>query len=227
MFMAVPPRYDLINLLITWGRDDVWRMRAARECLNAHPTRLLDLCCGTGKLAMKMAGIADNGTGIVGLDYSLPMLKLAITEAERKHLGGRTSFVHGDTADLPFPNDHFDSAGIAFAFRNITFKNPLTPRYLKEILRVLKPGGRFVIVESSQPEAGLIRRLFHLYMRVFVFRLGYMLSGNRGAYHYLAESASRFYTPDELRNLLLSSGFSNFSTRPMMFGTIGLHIAVK
>jgi len=225
--MAVPPRYDLINLLITWGQDDVWRMRAARECLTSHPERLLDLCCGTGKLAMKMARIAGNGTCIVGLDYSLPMLKLAVNEAVHKHVGGRTSFVHGDTADLPFPDDHFDSAGIAFAFRNITYKNPLTPRYLKEILRVLKPGGRFVVVESSQPRAGLIRRLFHLYMRVFVFRLGYMLSGNRGAYQYLAESASRFYTPDELRNLLLSSGFSHFSTRPMMFGTIGLHVAVK
>ena len=227
MFMAVPPRYDLINLLITWGRDDVWRLRAARACLAKHPERLLDLCCGTGKLAMRIAQIADNSTHIVGLDYSLPMLKLAVTAAEHKHVGGRTSFVYGDTADLPFPDNHFDSAGIAFAFRNITYKNPLTLRYLQEILRVLRPGGRFVIVESSQPGAGLIRKLFHLYMRGIVFRLGYMLSGNRGAYHYLAESAVRFYTPDELRNLLLSSGFSQFSTRPMMFGTIGLHIAVK
>jgi len=225
--MAVPPRYDLINLLITWGRDDVWRQRAARECLALHPERVLDLCCGTGKLAMRMARIADTSTSIMGLDYSLPMLKLAVTAMERNQVNDRTSFIHGDVADLPFPDNYFDSAGIAFAFRNITYKNPLTPRYLKEILRVLKPEGRFVIVESSQPKTGLIRKLFHIYMRSFVFRIGSILSGNRGAYHYLAESAARFYTPDELRNLLLSSGFSRFSTRPMMFGTIGLHTAIK
>jgi demethylmenaquinone methyltransferase/2-methoxy-6-polyprenyl-1,4-benzoquinol methylase len=92
---------------------------------------------------------------------------------------------------------------------------------------VLRPGGRFVIVESSQPRVRLIRKLFHLYLRTFVFRLGYLLSGNRGAYRYLAESAARFHTPDELRNLLLSSGFSRFLSRPLMFGTVAIHVAVK
>lgn len=225
--MAVPPRYDLINRVITWGQDNGWRLLAARECLDSSPKRLLDICCGTGKLAIDMAGIAGSSTRIVGVDFSLPMLELAVTETGRSNSGERVSFVHGDAAALPFPDGHFDCVGIAFAFRNLTYKNPLTLRYLAEIARVLHPGGRFVIVESSQPRVRLIRKLFHLYLRTFVFRLGYLLSGNRGAYRYLAESAARFYTPDELRKLLLSSGFSRFLSRPLMFGTVAIHIAVK
>ena len=225
--MAVPPRYDLINRVITWGQDNGWRLLAARECLDSSPKRLLDICCGTGKLAIDMAGIAGSSTRIVGVDFSLPMLELAVTETGRSNSGERVSFVHGDAAALPFPDGHFDCVGIAFAFRNLTYKNPLTLRYLAEIARVLRPGGRFVIVESSQPRVRLIRKLFHLYLRTFVFRLGYLLSGNRGAYRYLAESAARFYTPDELRKLLLSSGFSRFLSRPLMFGTVAIHIAVK
>ena len=225
--MAVPPRYDLINQLITWGQDNGWRLMAARECLESSPKRLLDICCGTGKLAVKLTGVADSNTRIVGVDFSLPMLKLAVSEAGRSNSGEKVSFVHGDAAALPFPDGHFDCVGIAFAFRNLTYKNPLTLRYLAEIVRVLRPGGRFVIVESSQPRVRLIRKLFHLYLRTFVFRLGYLLSGNRGAYRYLAESAARFYTPDELRSLLLSSGFSQFLSRPLMFGTVAIHIAVK
>lgn len=225
--MAVPPRYDLINRVITWGQDNGWRLLAARECLDSSPKRLLDICCGTGKLAIDMAGIAGSSTRIVGVDFSLPMLELAVTETGRSNSGERVSFVHGDAAALPFPDGHFDCVGIAFAFRNLTYKNPLTLRYLAEIARVLLPGGRFVIVESSQPRVRLIRKLFHLYLRTFVFRLGYLLSGNRGAYRYLAESAARFYTPDELRKLLLSSGFSRFLSRPLMFGTVAIHIAVK
>jgi len=227
MFMAVPPRYDLINQLITWGQDNAWRLLAARECLDSSSKRLLDICCGTGKLAIKLTGAADSDTRIVGVDFSLPMLEVAVSEAGRSNSGEGVSFVHGDAAALPFPDGYFDCVGIAFAFRNLTYKNPLTLRYLAEIIRVLRPGGRFVIVESSQPRMRLIRKLFHLYLRTFVFRLGYLLSGNRGAYRYLAESAARFYTPDELRNLLLSSGFSRFVSRPLMFGTVAIHIAVK
>jgi demethylmenaquinone methyltransferase/2-methoxy-6-polyprenyl-1,4-benzoquinol methylase len=227
MFMAVPPRYDLINQLITWGQDYRWRLLAARECLDSSPKRLLDICCGTGKLAIKLTRAADSSTRIVGVDFSLPMLEVAVSEARRSNSGERVSFVHGDAAALPFPDGHFDCVGIAFAFRNLTYKNPLTLCYLAEIVRVLRPGGRFVIVESSQPRVQLIRTLFYLYLRTFVFRVGYLLSGNRGAYRYLSESAARFYTPDELKDLLLSSGFSRFLTRPLMFGAVAIHTAVK
>ena len=225
MFTSVPPRYDLINRVVTWGQDDRWRRLAARECLAPRPHRALDLCCGTGKLALEVARISDGGTQTVAVDFSLPMLKIATQEASHLDQDRAVSFVYGDAAALPFPDGHFDCVGISFAFRNLTYKNPLTLRYLAEVARVLRPGGRFVIVESSQPGSRLLRRLFHLYLRAFVFRFGYRLSGNRGAYRYLAESAARFYAPEELRELLIAAGFSTVHSKSLMFGTIGIHVA--
>jgi demethylmenaquinone methyltransferase/2-methoxy-6-polyprenyl-1,4-benzoquinol methylase len=227
MFMAVPPRYDLINRLFTWGFDERWRYQAARECLKGNPQRLLDLCCGTADLALRLAGMSHSSTWIAGIDFSLPMLEVAREKAEYSGMSGRVGLVHGDTASLPFPDGQFDCIGISFGFRNLTYKNPRALRYLTEVLRVLRPGGHFVIVESSQPGSWLLRKLFHLYMRCYVSQLGYLLSGNRGAYRYLAESASQFYTVKELRNLMLEVGFSNLSSRRLAFGAVAIHVATK
>ncbi|HEY41316.1 MAG TPA: ubiquinone/menaquinone biosynthesis methyltransferase [Dehalococcoidia bacterium] len=225
--MAVQRRYDLINRLFTWGLDERWRRQAARECLKERPEQLLDLCCGTAGLALRLVGMSSGSTMIVGIDFSLPMLEIAREKAKHASMSERVALVHGDTAALPFPDGHFDCIGISFAFRNLTYKNPLALRYLNEVLRVLRPGGRFVLVESSQPTSRLIRKLFHLYMRWYVSRLGHLLSGNRGAYRYLAESASRFYTAEELRNLMLEVGFSKFSSRRLALGTVAIHVATK
>ncbi|MFC2051969.1 ubiquinone/menaquinone biosynthesis methyltransferase [Chloroflexota bacterium] len=227
MFSAIPQRYDLINHTITWGLDTRWRWQAARECLTSRPEKILDLCCGTGDLAINMARLVKHDAAITGLDYSQPMLEIAARKAHLPAGMGNVSFTHGDVARLPFPDGYFDCIGISFAFRNLTYKNPLASCYLAEILRVLRPGGRFVIVETSQPNQEIIRRLFHLYLRWFVFRVGHLLSGNSGAYHYLAESAARFYTAEELRELLISAGFSQVSFRPLFLGVAGICVAVK
>jgi demethylmenaquinone methyltransferase/2-methoxy-6-polyprenyl-1,4-benzoquinol methylase len=227
MFIAVPPHYDLINRLFTWGLDKRWRHQAAQECLKGHPKRLLDLCCGTGDLAMRLANMTTDDVSIMGIDFSLPMLRLAREKAKSSDKSDRVAFVYGDAATLPFPDEDFDCIGISFAFRNLTYKNRLALRYLAEVLRVLQPGGRFVIVESSQPGLRPIRKLFHFYLRRFVSPLGRFLSGNRGAYQYLAESASRFYTVEELRNLMLEAGFNRFSSRRLTFGAVAIHVATK
>ena len=227
MFMAVPPHYDLINHLFTWGLDERWRHRAALECLKGQPKLLLDLCCGTGDLAVRLASMAVDDASIVGIDFSLPMLGLAREKAKNSGRSDQVTFVYSDAATLPFPDEYFDCVGISFAFRNLTYKNRLVLRYLSEVLRVLKPRGRFVIVESSQPSSLLIRRLFHLYMRWFVTPLGHLISGNRGAYRYLAESASRFHTVNELRNLMLEAGFCRFSSQSLTFGAVAIHVATK
>ena len=117
--------------------------------------------------------------------------------------------------------------GISFAFRNLTYKNPLGPPHLAEVIRVLRPGGRYVIVESSQPENRFIRACFHLYLRAFVAPVGQMLSGNKGAYNYLAESARRYYSPGEVREMLLAAGFRDVRYRPLFFGAAGMHVALK
>ena len=164
---------------------------------------------------------------IDGLDFSLPMLERAEQKAGQL-VGNKTlKFIQGEADKIPFPSAHFDCIGISFAFRNLTYKNPLVDEHLSEIVRVLKSGGRFVIVESSQPESRLIRALDHFYFRCYVAKVGNWLSGNKGAYHYLAESASRYYTSGELRELLIRSGFKEVSYRPLFCGAAGLHVATK
>ncbi|MDP2730844.1 MAG: ubiquinone/menaquinone biosynthesis methyltransferase, partial [Dehalococcoidales bacterium] len=178
MFTTVPPRYDLINHVITWGLDSRWRREAALECLSAQPQRVLDLCCGTGDLAVNIARLADYDIAVTGIDYSQPMLAIAMEKARSVPGKGRVLFTHEDAGNLPFPDGSFDCVGISFAFRNLTYKNPLAERHLAEVLRVLSDGGRYVIVETSQPDSRLIRQLFHRYLRWLVFRAGYWLSGN-------------------------------------------------
>lgn len=227
MFTTVPRHYDLVNNVITWSLDERWRKKAATECLASQPEKALDLCCGTGDLAIYLARLSQNNVELTGLDYSQPMLDIANAKAQKAGVDNRISFIYGDAASLPFPDGHFDSVGISFAFRNLTYKNPLVNQYVAEVVRVLKPGGKFVIVETSQPRSKLIRKLFHLYLRWFAFGMGYLISGNKGAYYYLAESASRFYTPGEIEELLLSAGFRQVRYQPILFGAVGTHIAVK
>jgi demethylmenaquinone methyltransferase / 2-methoxy-6-polyprenyl-1,4-benzoquinol methylase len=226
MFTDIPRRYDLINHLITWNMDKIWRRRAAHECLSARPGKVLDLCCGTGDLAVTIARLADYELEIKGLDYSQPMLDIAALKAATL-AGKKITFWRGDAAKQPFPGASFDCIGISFAFRNLTYNNPLAKDHLAEILRVLKPGGRLVIAESSQPESSLIRALYHFYLRQYVFRIGSLVSGNKTAYRYLAESSARYYSPRELRELLIQSGFSSVSYRPLFFGAAGIYTATR
>lgn len=227
MFTAVPPRYDLVNRIITLNLDERWRRLAAEVCLKGKPQRVLDLGCGTGDLTVNIARLAGERMAITGLDYSLPMLERARQKATRAGVGEKVKFIHGEATHLPFPDGHFDCVGISFAFRNLTYKNPLCLPHLTEVKRVLKPGGRYVIVESSQPENRVIRALFHLYLRAFVRPVGILLSGNKGAYRYLAESASRYYSPPEVREMLLTAGFSSVSYRPLLFGAAGIYVATR
>ncbi|MBN1643379.1 MAG: ubiquinone/menaquinone biosynthesis methyltransferase [Dehalococcoidales bacterium] len=227
IFTAVPDKYDLINCIFTWGLDKKWRLEAARTCLETRPETILDLCCGTGDLSIRLAQLAAPDTSVTGLDYSQPMLEKAQEKTARLHLKKQPVFIKGDVADLPFPDGHFDCIGISFAFRNLTYKNPLTQRYLAEILRVLKPGGRFVIVESSQSSNLLIRKLDHLYLRTFVRWMGSLISGNKPAYTYLSESARKFYNAEELVDLLIKTGFRKVSVKKLLFGATAIHTAVK
>lgn len=227
IFTDIPPRYDLINRIITLGLDKRWRRQAARECLTAQPERILDLGCGTGDLLIDIARLAKNNVELIGLDYSQPMLEIAAAKAKLLNKRLNISFTNGEAASIPFPDGYFDCVGVAFAFRNMTYKNPLANRHIAEILRVLSPGGRCVIVESSQPETGIIRKLYHLYLRWFVRRVGSALSGNRGAYSYLAESAAKYYTARELEELLITAGFRQVSFHPFLFGVTGIYSATK
>jgi demethylmenaquinone methyltransferase/2-methoxy-6-polyprenyl-1,4-benzoquinol methylase len=226
IFTDVPPKYDLINRLFTLRMDERWRKKAVRECLKGEPDKILDLCCGTGDLALRMARQANWDCEITGVDFSPTMLELARQKLKKQ--GGReVGFIFGDVADLPFETDSFDTAGISFAFRNLTFENPDTPKFLAEIYRVVRPGGKFVIVESSQPKNKLYRKFQHGYMKHVVRNMGALISGNRKAYQYFYYSVSNYYTAEQLKQLLLDTGFSSADYIPLAGGAAAVHIAVK
>jgi demethylmenaquinone methyltransferase/2-methoxy-6-polyprenyl-1,4-benzoquinol methylase len=227
MFTSVPPRYDLINRIITLGQDKRWRRLAAKACLEGNPANILDLGCGTGDLSINIARLAGKDIQISGLDYSLPMLELAKIKTEKAGVANKILYFHGEATKIPFPDNYFDCVGISFAFRNLTYKNPLCELHLGEVIRVLKMGGRYVIVESSQPQNRLIRALCHLYLRAFVRTVGILLSGNKGAYNYLVESTVDYYSPEQVTEMLLRAGFLDVTYRPLFLGAAGIHIAKR
>jgi demethylmenaquinone methyltransferase/2-methoxy-6-polyprenyl-1,4-benzoquinol methylase len=226
MFNDVPGRYDLMNRLMTLRLDELWRKKAARLCLKDEPSQVADICTGTGDLASHLAKFKSPSTSLTALDFSEPMLQFAGEKFRKKGLQD-IRLLYADVAELPFPDRTFDAIGIGFAFRNLTYNNFKRELYLSEIFRVLKTGGRFVIVETSQPPNRIIRFLFHLYLRIMVRGLGGILSGNKGAYRYLAHSAIHYYKPEEVSDLLLNTGFSKVTFYPQFLGIASIHLAIR
>ncbi len=225
MFSGVPRTYDLINRVFTFCLDQSWRRRAAKACLAERPSCVLDLCTGTGDLALMIAELAAPGAYVSGVDFSFPMLAKGALKSRGS--GRRVGFVAGDAGRLPFRDRSFDAIGVAFAFRNLTYRNRDRDLFLSEMRRVLTPGGRLVIVETSRPRTAGVRVVFHLYMRTAVSFLAGVLSGRRAAYKYLAHSAINFFAPEALSEMLIMAGFTRVGYRTFLFGVCALHTAYR
>lgn len=223
----MPARYDLVNRVLTFRFDERWRSRAARVISSGEPKRVLDVGCGTGDLVLHLARRLPGRAEIVGLDFSEPMLEVARRRVVKAELGDRVSLVCSDSSNLSFPDAGFDAVGLAFSFRNMVWRNPLRDRCLAEMHRVLRPGGRIVIVESSQPGSVFLRFWYHAYLKVVVPRVGGLLSGENGAYRYLSESMRLFHDPEEISELLRSAGFRKVSHEPLLGGMAALHVGER
>jgi demethylmenaquinone methyltransferase/2-methoxy-6-polyprenyl-1,4-benzoquinol methylase len=227
MFSAVPRRYDLLNRILTLGLDQRWRRRAVRACLAENPGRVLDLCSGTGDLAVMLAAAAKPGVSIVAADFAAPMLEAARRKAEQQEVAERIELRAADAAALPFADGEFDAVGIAFGFRNLTWKNPAGDRHLAEVHRVLARGGRFVVVETSRPPSALLRAGSDAWYAAVVGPLGGLVSGESGAYRYLSRSARGFLRAEEVDELLLGAGFSAVEHQRLLGGIAALHVATR
>jgi demethylmenaquinone methyltransferase/2-methoxy-6-polyprenyl-1,4-benzoquinol methylase len=226
MFTEVPGRYDIMNRILTLRLDERWRKKAAAECAAYQSGTIMDLCTGTGDLAIHISRRLKGKGKVFAVDFSQPMLDIARQKSLKYNLEN-ISFLEADAASLPFGDESLDVAGIAFGFRNLTYKNPDRDRFLSEIFRVLCHGGRFVIVETSQPEFKLLRWLFHRYLEIIVSRLGGWLAGNKPAYRYLTSSARNFYASGQLKQLLSEAGFVIKSHNSLMGGIAAITVAEK
>ncbi len=224
MFMEVPGRYDKMNRLLTWRLDELWRKKIARRILENNPSRVLDLCTGTGDLILHLAKNAENSVKLTGLDYSKPMLRIA---KEKSSKYKNIEFIYGDVASMPFPDNYFDAIGIAFAFRNLIYKNKDSDKFMNEMIRILNKDGKLFIVETSQTNNILLKAIFRLYMNLIVAGLGSWISRNKSAYKYLARSAINFYNQKEVKKLLFKTGFAEVESKALLGGVAAIYIAKK
>jgi demethylmenaquinone methyltransferase/2-methoxy-6-polyprenyl-1,4-benzoquinol methylase len=225
MFTRIAPRYDLLNHLLSGQMDKKWRARTARELqpvLQRADAVVLDLCCGTGDLAFALARVAR--AQIIGGDFSHAML----VRAREKNAAGRhgaraVAFLEADALGLPFAGEVFDLVAMAFGFRNLANYEA----GLREILRVLKPGGTLAILEFTEPEPGVIGELYRFYCRKILPVIGGAISSDAMAYRYLPQSVAQFFQPEEFVAQLQRAGYAETRYVLMSFGTVALHTAGK
>lgn len=224
LFSEVSDTYELVNHVLTFGLDILWRRKAALEASKRGGLYWMDVCTGTGEMVFNLSRLADKKkVKIISLDFCHPMLLKA---QEKKH-SPNVYFTLGEAHSLPFPDEIFDLITISFATRNININKDILKVHLKEFYRVLKPGGYFVNLETSQPSIHIIQRFFHLYVKTLVKPLGLLLSGSKSGYTYLAYTIPRFYPPDELSSIIQEAGFSHVSYRSLFFGVAAIHKAIK
>ena len=217
MFDRIAPRYDLLNRLLSGGADVRWRRRAEDALATRGPATVLDLCSGTADLWLEWLGRGQDHRGI-GVDLSTEMLKRGLAKLRDTKAASCAGLVAGDAERLPFRDQCFDGALVAFGIRNVGDMDAA----LREAHRVLKPGARFVILEFSRPR-GVLGALYRGYFGTLLPRIGGLVSGDRGAYAYLPASVQRFDSPEELEARLLRAGFSEIRKEALTFGIAWLH----
>lgn len=221
IFSEVPKRYELINHLLTFGADIYCRRKAADLAVENGGTIWLDICSGTGETAVNLLNRAGEKTTVIAADFSLPMLNMA----RQKPGADKINFVLTDARNLPFADSSIDLITISFATRNLNTNREILINTFAEFQRVLKPSGRFINLETSQPLNRFIRKLMHLFVKLTVNKIGGALSGSTSGYKYLSHTIPRFYEAEELSEILNEAGFSKVSYKRLFFGVMAIHKA--
>ncbi len=221
MFDTISGDYDGLNRVISFGIDIKWRKKVVEIVNKANPDTVLDIATGTGDLAINLA--ETNATKIIGLDISRGMLEIGKQKIKKKALDSKIEMVLGDSENMPFEDNSFDAITVAFGVRNFeTLENGL-----KEIYRVLKPNGTFVILETSVPTKTPFKQGYKFYTKNILPVIGKVFSKDRSAYKYLSESASVFPFGEALNNILRNIGFINVEDFPQTFGVATIYKSSK
>ena len=223
MFGEIAPRYDLLNHLLSGGVDVYWRWRTVRAAPPQGSAPILDVCTGTGDLALAYSRAAQGGA-VIGADFTHEML----VRADAKQVAARPPvpmmFLEADTQSLPFADDQFQIVSVAFGLRNVAD----TRAGLREMTRVCRPGGRVVVLEFSTPRNRLFGATYRWYFRHVLPRIGQWLARNReSAYNYLPQSVSQFPDGPQLAEIMQKCGLESVTWQPLTFGIATLYIGVK
>ncbi|PIV16620.1 MAG: bifunctional demethylmenaquinone methyltransferase/2-methoxy-6-polyprenyl-1,4-benzoquinol methylase UbiE [Flavobacteriales bacterium CG03_land_8_20_14_0_80_35_15] len=221
MFDNISKKYDFLNHFLSMGIDVGWRKKVVKIIGKQNPNSILDIATGTGDLAIMLADLKVSE--IVGLDLSEGMLAVGTEKVKAKHLSKVIAMIQGDSENLPFEDNRFDAITVSFGVRN--FEN-LT-KGLSEILRVLKPQGKLVILEFSKPESFIMKHLYGFYSSVILPFLGKLISKDRSAYTYLPESVAAFPYGKAFNQILKNVGFNAIENQPVSFGIATIYSASK
>lgn len=221
MFDTISGEYDGLNRVISFGIDIKWRKKVLKLVADTNPKNILDIATGTGDLAILMA--STSAEKIIGLDISAGMLEVGKQKIAQKNLQNKIEMVLGDSEEMPYPDNFFDAITVSFGIRN--FEN--LDKGLSEILRVLKPKGIFVILETSVPVITPFKQGYSLYTKFILPVIGKLFSKDNVAYDYLSESASKFPFGEVLNNILRKNGFIDVVAMPQTFGVATIYKATK
>ena len=223
MFDAIAARYDLLNHLLSAGIDRRWRTRAIRSLRLTGRERVLDLCTGTGDLAIAAAHAQPHAARVIGVDFSGAMLRVGDRKLRERRLDDRIALVRGDAARVPLADRSADAVTIGFGIRNVQDMDAVCA----ELYRVLKPGGRLAILEFAVPRSSIFGPVYGWYVSRVLPRIGRALSRSDSAYAYLPASISAFATPDEFVKILRRAGFEEISPIYLTLGSVILYTAQK
>ncbi len=221
MFDNISGNYDFMNRIMTFGIDVKWRKKVVKMIAETQPEKILDIATGTGDFAIMLAEIKPKK--IVGLDISKGMLEVGKEKVKEKGLDNLIEMVLGDSENLPFEDNSFDAVTVGFGVRNFEDLD----KGLQEINRVLKPGGIFVVLETSQPEKFPFKQLYKFHSKYIIPLLGKLFSKDQSAYQYLPESAEAFPYGEAFNNILRKNEFTSVTNIPLLFGASSIYKAYK
>lgn len=221
MFDNISGKYDLLNRILSMGIDVRWRKKVVKSVKKANPKKVLDIATGTGDLAIQIA--KSTQAQITGFDLSAGMLEVGRKKVTKEKLDDRIEMIQGDAENMPFEDNSFDVITVAFGVRN--FEN--LKKGLDEIYRVLKPGGKFIILEFSQPESFPMKQLYAFYSKNILPKIGKQISKDESAYTYLPDSVKAFPYGEEMKKILKNSNFSKSSDKKLTFGIASIYESLK